>query len=306
MQPGELGHKQKIAFVIGNSGYLGRNLVLKLEKLNIKCYFSNSRSNNLLRYKNLKNFNHIKFDYIFHLAAWTKAGDFCLKYPFSQWVVNEKLNHNIIKYWGSQQQQAKFIGIGTSCSYDPNLEMIEENYLSGKLDKDLFAYAITKRSVLVALQAAHQQFNLDYLYFIPSTIYGPNFSENDDHFIYDLVRKIKNAKQTNTKAILWGTGEQIRDLIYVDDLCNAIIDATIQKDLKNTIFNVSSGEAFSIKQYAQKICDILKINFDDYIEFDKNAFMGVMNKQLNIDKAKNESLLENITKFDFGILNLIQ
>lgn len=306
IQQEESDHKQKKVLITGNSGYLGKNLVSKLKQLNIQCYFSNTKDANLLEFDNLKVFNDVKFDYIFHLAAWTKAGDFCLHVPFTQWLINNKINNNIIEYWVKDQRQAAFIGIGTSCSYDPDLEMIEENYLSGNLDKDLFAYALTKRSMLVALQAAQKQYNLNYLYFIPSTIYGPNFSNNDDHFIYDLVRKIKSAKQKNSKAILWGTGEQTRDLIYIDDLCNAIIKASIEKNLKNTILNISSNESFSIKQYAQKICDILEINFDDYIEFDKNAFMGVMNKKLNIEKAKKLELLENITLFETGILKLLR
>jgi len=294
----------KTALITGSTGYLGKHLIPVLHKLNILCRVSNTTEGNLLKYKNLKQFNNIDFDYIFHLAAYTKAGDFCLFHPYDQWLINDKINHNIIRYWVENQPQAKFIGMGTSCSYDPNLPMIEENYLDGKLDKDLFAYATTKRTMLVGLQAAYKQWGLNYLYFIPSTIYGPNFTRNDNHFIYDIVRKIKHAKETNTKAVLWGSGFQSRDLVYITDVINAMIKATITDNLPNEIINLSSGVSMSIGNYAIKICKLLDFDFKNVI-FNQSAYQGVWHKKLIIDKAKKLGLLDNITDFDLGILNLL-
>ena len=92
----------------------------------------NSKNCDLTNYKNLIKFSKIKFDLIFHLAAWTQAGDFCLKYPGKQWLINQQINTNILKFWYEFQNKAKMIIIGTSCSYSDNLPLTEENYMKGE------------------------------------------------------------------------------------------------------------------------------------------------------------------------------
>ena len=55
---------------------------------------------------NMKIYESIKFDYIFHLAAVTKAGDYCLKHKGDQWISNQTINTNILTYWKEKQKQA--------------------------------------------------------------------------------------------------------------------------------------------------------------------------------------------------------
>ena len=41
---------------------------------------------------------------------------FCLKYPMDQWIINQEINSNIIKWWSnSQNTKSKIVIIGTSC-----------------------------------------------------------------------------------------------------------------------------------------------------------------------------------------------
>ena len=69
------------------------------------------------------------FDYIFHLAARTKAGDYTLYHKGDQWMNNQLINTNILCYWKEFQPQAKMVAFGTSCSYSPEYtNLIEENY----------------------------------------------------------------------------------------------------------------------------------------------------------------------------------
>jgi GDP-L-fucose synthase len=88
----------KIVLVTGATGFLGRHLVPSLEKLGYQVLISNSKQTNLLEYENLTVFDEFKFDYIFHLAAYTKAGDWCLYHPAEQFEINQRINTNILKY----------------------------------------------------------------------------------------------------------------------------------------------------------------------------------------------------------------
>ena len=182
-------------FITGASGFLGRFLQSALERDNHKAICPSSKTCNLVERHSLRPFDSIQFDQIFHLAAWTQAGDFCLKHPGEQWLINQAINTNILSWWKEKQPQAKMICIGTSCSYDPALPLTEEYYLQGTPIPSLFTYAMTKRMLLTGLQALHRQFGLDYLYVIPSTLYGPYYHTDDRqlHFIFDLIRKIWRA-----------------------------------------------------------------------------------------------------------------
>src|SRR5919205_3498976 len=131
--------------VTGASGFLGTHLCQALEKEGHAVTRLNSKNCDLKRPDSLEAFSGTKYDQVFHLAAWTQAGDFCLYHPGEQWVINQKMNINVLTWWQERQPQAKLISMGTSCAYAPELELTEENYLLGLPIESLFTYAMTKR-----------------------------------------------------------------------------------------------------------------------------------------------------------------
>lgn len=271
---------KKKVLMTGDSGFLGRHLTSKLDKLGWDISVSNSRTANLLDEKNLHIYNNIKFDYIFHLAAHTKAGDYCLHNKGEQFEINQQINTNILKYWKHHQPQAKMIAMGTSCSYSPELLMVEDNYLLSEPDKDLYTYAMTKRMLLVGLKAYAEQYGLKYLYYIPSTLYGVDFDVNDTHFIFDLIKKIYAGKYGDNTVELWGDGYQRRELSYVNDVIDSIINTL---DYENEVLNVSSGVDYSIRDFAEIVSNI--IGYDSTkIEYNINKYVGVKEKNLQVKK----------------------
>jgi nucleoside-diphosphate-sugar epimerase len=70
-----------------------------------------------------------------------------------------------------------------------------------------------------------KEYSINYSYLIPSVFYGPEYDLHDKHFIFDLIRKIVNAKNGGDKVVLWGTGEQTRELIFIKDAVDIIIKA---------------------------------------------------------------------------------
>tara|TARA_R110001592_G_scaffold321570_3_gene600146 strand:- start:491 stop:1399 length:909 start_codon:yes stop_codon:yes gene_type:complete len=271
----------KNVLITGATGFLGGHLCKKLESNSYKVFISNTKKANLNNIDNLNIYNNIQFDYIFHLAAVTKAGDYCLKYKGDQWLSNQVINTNILKYWKEKQPQAKMICMGTSCSYSPNMLMTEDNYLLGQPDPGLYTYAMTKRMLLVGLRALQEQYGLKWLYFVPSTLYGPDFELHDNHFIFDFIRNCYNAKYKGSKFVVWGDGEQRRELIYVDDAANAMISLL---DKENEVFNLGSGEDNSINEFAQIVCDIYDYDHN-LIEHDLTKYVGVKEKKIDTNKT---------------------
>lgn len=279
--------------ITGASGFLGKFLSRTLIEQGHEVFSPTSKVCNLLHQEALSVYNSVRFDQIFHLAAWTQAGDFCLRHPGEQWIHNQAINTHVLTWWHQKQPQAKMICIGTSCSYAPDLSLIEENYLQGMPIDSLFTYAMTKRMLLTGLMALHKQFGLEYLYVIPSTLYGPYYHTDGRqlHFIFDLIRKIARGKLHGEPVVLWGNGLQKRELIHVSDFVRALLQ--LNQGQKNTLFNIGSGVEYSIQQFAKFICEIVDFPFEK-IQYDLTKYVGAKSKVLNIDK-----LSQSLPHFSF-------
>jgi GDP-L-fucose synthase len=276
----------KIVLVTGSSGFLGRFLVKKLKKNGVDVVELSSKNCDLTNKEDLKKIPLKKYDHIFHLAAWTQAGDFCEFHSGEQWIINQEINTNILSWWRNNCPTAKMIAFGTSVSYAPENELNEANYdLGSPIDK-FKAYAMSKRMLLVGLECMKKQFNMNYLYVIPSTLYGPEY-HNDGrqlHFIYDIIRKILDGKKYNKEVELWGDGYQRRELVNVEDFIEILLQ--LNNIASNEIFNIGAGQDFSIRDFVKIVCE--KIDFDmKLIKYNTNAYVGAKSKILNIDKISN-------------------
>lgn len=273
-------------FVTGGNGFLGKSLCKKLIEIGYEVIAPTSKECNLFNYSNLEKFNSESFDIIYHLAAWTQAGDFCLKHPGEQWINNQKINTNILEWWFNSNKKSKLIFMGTSCSYSPGIDMIEDNYMDGEPIDSLYTYAMTKRMLLQGARALEKQFNMNWLCFVPSTLYGPDYHTDGRqmHFIFDLIRKIIRAKEYGEEVVLWGNGEQKREIVHVDDFIESSLK--LSNKYSNEIINLGYGEEFSIKFFANQICKVVDYDFKK-IKFDTSKYVGAKSKCLNIDKVSN-------------------
>lgn len=271
--------------VTGASGFLGKSLCQKLRQGGHTVLPLSSQDADLTRDDSLLRFKQPLYDCIYHLAAWTQAGEFCLHHPGEQWIINQRINTNTVAWWQRYQPQAKFICMGTSCAYAPDQELKEANYLVGAPIESLYTYAMTKRMLLVGLRALGQQYGLRYLCLVPSTLYGPGYHEDGRqmHFIFDLIRKILRGKLHGEPVILWGDGYQKRELVFVEDFARLAVELAGRID--NDLINIGAGEEYSIRDFAQLICQIVGYDFDQ-IQFDTTRYVGARSKCLDVSKLR--------------------
>ncbi len=269
--------------VTGGTGFLGTALCAELETRGHTLVKINSRNCDLTQAGSLEQFNHLKFDQIFHLAAWTQAGDFCLYHPGEQWIINQRLNTNLLAWWQARQPQAKLMCMGTSCAYAPDAELVEENYMLGDPIASLYTYAMTKRMLYAGLLALHKQYRLRYLCAVPSTLYGPGYHTDGRqmHFIFDLIRKILRGKNLGEPVVLWGDGHQKRELVFISDFIADLLTLVETRD--NDLVNIAAGEEFTIRQYAHLICRLVGYDFNQ-IQFDPTKYVGAKSKILSTKK----------------------
>lgn len=291
--------------VSGASGFMGSALCAKLQEQGHELTLLDSRNCDLTKQGALNCFNDKAFEQIYHLAAWTQPGDFCLYHPGEQWVINQHINTNVLDWWQKYQPHAKLISIGTSCAYDPTIEPTEENYLTGMPTESLFAYAMTKRMLYAGLLALHKQFDLRYLYLVPDTLYGPGYyaAGKQMHFIFDIIRKIMRGKIYGETVVLWGDGYQLRELVYLEDFIRVMLRLSTICD--NEIINVACGQQFTIRHFAQFICEKLDYDFNS-IKFDTSQYVGAKSKHLIPGKLKSIIPDAKFTPLPIGLNRTIE
>ena len=297
---------RKKILIIGNTGFIGKNLFKKLKK-NKKnlIYLINSSNCNLLEKKNIFKLKE-KFDLIFHLAAFIKSGKNSKKEQKKIYYNNLKINNNVFNWWIKTNIKAKFISIGTSASYSKENLTNEKYYLYGKkLQTDWKNYVYTKRKLQILLNQISKKQKVSFLTIVPSTVYGPGYNllKKNKHFIIDLIFKILIGKIKKQKVYLYGTGNEKRDIIFIDDFVKLSLLAV--KKLNNTIINLSTGKQFSIKYYAKLICKKLNFKFKNVV-FKKNLHYGSRNRNLDISSLKKLSPNYSFISMNEGIEKTIK
>lgn len=268
--------------VSGAYGFLGRHLCKALEARGDEVTRIRSSMCDLTKENTLNSLTSC-FDQIFHLAAWTEAGDFCLEHSGDQWLINQQINTSVLKWWKEKQPQAKLIAIGSSCSYEPGPDRKESEYMSGEPHESLYAYAMTKRMLYEGCRSLARQYGLKYLYVIPSAIYGADYHTDSRkaHFIFDVTKKIIRGQELGEPVSLWGDGSQWREVVHTDDFVNVLLK--LNESHENDIFNIGSGDNHTIRYFAQKICEIVGYDHSK-IKYDITKYVGSKVKYLSADK----------------------
>lgn len=272
------------AIITGSSGFLGTALCQFLEAQNITLTKLDSRNCDLRDATSLHTFTD-KYDLVIHLAAWTQAGDFCLRHPGEQWIINQHINTHLLDWWANHQPQAKLIFMGTSCAYAPGSDLREGEYMQGEPVDSLYTYAMTKRMLYQGARALSKQFGLRYFCAVPSTLYGAGYHTDGRqmHFIFDLMRKIIRGKEYGEEVVLWGDGHQKREVVLVDDFVRILWALNAKHD--NDIFNIGAGVEYSIREFAAMICNV--VGYDaGRIVYDTSRYVGATSKCLNVEKAR--------------------
>ena len=176
------------------------------------------------------------------------------------------------------------IFLGSSCIYPKHAEQpIKENsLLTGPLEVTNEAYAIAKIAGVKLVQAYRKQYSQNWISVMPCNLYGvgDNFNAELGHVIPALINRIYRAKTMGENRVkLWGSGNALREFLYVDDLAKAIYKIVETEFFKYDILNVGSGTEITIRDLAELICKILE--FEGEIQWDVSMPDGTPRKVLD-------------------------
>lgn len=88
-----------------------------------------------------------------------------------------------------------------------------------------------------------------------SNIYGPHdkFDLERSHVFGATVTKVLTA--SDDRIAVWGSGEEARDLLYVDDLVEFIVAAMERQQASFALYNCGAGSAIAVKALVRMIVE---------------------------------------------------
>jgi len=281
--------KKDRIFIAGHNGLVGSAVLRKLKQLNYtNIVVANKEELNLLEQSKVFKFiKKKKIKSIIICAA--RVGGIKANNNFKGSFIYENLaiQNNLIH--GAKMNDVKnLIFLGSSCVYPRKcIQPIKESYLlSGFLEKTNEPYAIAKIAGIKMCESYNHQYKTNFKCLMPTNCFGPgdNYDQETSHFLPALISKIHKAKIKNKKFItLWGNGKALREVIYVDDLADAII-YFLNKKTKHSLINIGTGIEKSIKEYALTIAKILNVKLS--IRYKYKNLTGTPRKILDLSLAK--------------------
>jgi len=322
----KLNYQDKI-FIAGSSGMVGSAIKKVLRKsnygineLNGKIYCPTRKDLNLLNFQDVKNwFSKFKPDIVI-IAAAKVGGIYANKTkPYDFILENLKIQNNIIEV-AFQTGVKRLLFLGSSCIYPKFAKqpISEEYLLSGTLEKTNEFYAIAKIAGIKLCESIRKQHNFDAISLMPTNLYGPgdNYHPKNSHVIPSLIRRFYEAKSKNLKEVTcWGTGESLREFLYVDDLAEACLFTLENWDPSNacapktkdgdmlSILNVGSEEEISIKDLAIKISKV--VGFKGNILWDADKPNGTPRKKLDNQRINSLGWHPKIN-LDLGLIKTLR
>jgi UDP-glucose 4-epimerase len=257
--------------IIGSQGFIGQNLT---QHLNKNPNFQLSKADILpLQEPNYTQLNSQNAD--FSPIFKQKSYDICINcagaanvslsftHPQTDFDLNVKNVASILENIRIFNPNCKFINLSSAAVYgNPNAIPVTE--LADF--QPLSPYAFHKKMSELLCQEYAQCYGLKTCALRIFSAYGEGLQKQ---LFWDIYQKtIANP----TEILLFGTGEESRDFIYIEDLCAAIVLIINKLDFNGQVVNVANGQEILIKNAVSVFLKLL--DYQGVIDFNGQNRIG--------------------------------
>lgn len=193
-----------------------------------------------------------------------------------------------------QSPKCKYLHISSAAVYGNPISLpITENHPLSPISP----YGKHKKMGEEIAEEFYSQFGINTCSLRVFSAYGPGLKKQ---LFWDLNQKLKNS----TDIVLFGTGKESRDFIYISDLVFAL-DCVIKNGaFKGDVVNIANGEELTIEKVAttfyNNIQNNVKINFGgEHRKGDPNNWIADINKLKQLGYQQKISIEQ-------GVLNYIK
>lgn len=291
-----------IVLVTGSSGLVGLSLqkIVNQNKENSKhsFHFITRKDCDLTDSKSVYSiFNRIKPDIVIHLASGVGGVYENMNNNYNLFLQNIRINTNIIDACYINKIKT-FISVLSTCIFpDKNVTypLTADQIHNGEPHYSNNGYAYSKRILhLGSLFLKENGCNVVNL--IPTNLYGENDNYNikKAHVIPALIHKAYTAI---SELKINGSGNALRQFLYVDDLSNIIYSKIDSYESGDYIISPPPSKEISICELVNKITTIIK--YKGVIIYDTSKVDG------QIKKTALSNIDYDFTDIDIGLKNTI-
>ena len=202
---------------------------------------------------------NVVFDVIVHCGGSGSVG-FSVEYPYDDFKKTVDGTLEVLEYIRIYNPNTHLIypsspAVQGECIDEP----IKESYVG----KPASPYGYHKKIAEDLCQSYSSKYDLKISIVRLFSVYGNGLKKQ---LLWDACSKIKNKK---IETIFWGTGDETRDFIHIDDVVK-IFEKLLYVENKYMVINGGTGEKTSIKSVVNKIKKLLnsetKIRFNQQID----------------------------------------
>ena len=283
-------------YIAGHCGLVGSAIVRQLK--------SRGFTNLLMRtHKELDLTNQVSVQTLFKneqpdyvvLAAGKVGGIYANNtYPADFIYQNIMIEANII-HAAYEYKVKRLLFLGSTCIYPKAVEqpMREDAILTNTLEPTNEPYALAKIAGIKLCESYNRQHGTDFRSVMPTNLYGinDNFHLENSHVIPALMRRFHEAKMKNDSEVtVWGTGNSMREFLYVDDMAAAslfLLELDKQMYQANTKpmlshINIGTGMDITIREMAETMKQV--VGFKGRLIFDTAKPDGSPRKLIDVTR----------------------
>lgn len=206
--------------------------------------------------------------YVFHCAGAVSAAGVTAGFggtnPMSAITANLTLTANVLEAaWATGVERIQIFG--SSTGYPVSKHPIrEEEMWSGPTHPSYFGYGWMRRYLERMGEFVHHRSKTKVTIVRPTATYGQydDFDPTTGHVIPSLIRK---AVAKSDPFEVWGTGDEVRDFLHIEDLVRGCLLAMEKLSTCEPV-NLGYGQAITIREVVdiilQAACHHAKIHFD--------------------------------------------
>jgi len=200
-----------------------------------------------------KNHSDDDFDYALHLAAMVGGRAMIENRPLA--VADDLSIDAQYWQWAEKTRPAKTLCFSSSAAYPiskqmkDGYELLSEDMIrfDGDIGMPDMSYGWAKLTCEYLARLAYEKHGLKSVCYRPFSGYG---EDQDDTYPFPSICKRAIGHKGQPTLSVWGTGEQMRDFIHIEDCVDGVL-ATMDKIDDGDAINLSTGIYTSFKQFAR-------------------------------------------------------